>query len=569
MSLRDVIKRLTSRTPTRKAIAIKVNDVGAALAQKGLLDEAIKNFSSAIELDPKVPSFWSNLGNALNLTGETEAACRCFEKGSKLKGAPAHLFDNWGLALADSGRLRDALEAHKKAVALDPGMADALCNLGNAYRAIGRLDDALMNLGAAAALSPGSRSIASSRLYTMNFLTAISPEEVARAHLSWPGADMARAVTFANTRAPDRALRIGYVSSDFRRHSCANFLLPLIERHNKQVIHVTAFSGVQAPDEITQQFRSSTDDWVDIASTTDEEFCEEVRRRSIDILVDCGGHTSSTRLAAFALRAAPIQVSWLGYPHTTGVAAIDARLTDSIATPPGMAPLFSEALVPLPDGFLTYHPLKACKVYATPPCVTAGHVTFGAFHNLAKISDTALELWASILSAVPNSQLKIKTKSFADSRVRAEFESRCMRVGIDLARVELRSWRSREEDHFVDFKDVDVVLDATPYNGATTTCEALWMGVPVVTLLGDRPAGRVGASLLSQIGRPEWVAETQDEYVRIATELAGDQSRLVDVRKALRGEVQRSSLGDASLFARSVEAAYRSLWHNWCANQAT
>ncbi|MBT4741424.1 MAG: tetratricopeptide repeat protein, partial [Rhodospirillaceae bacterium] len=524
MSLRDVLRRLTGQTATRKEIAIKVNDVGTTLAQKGLLDEAIINFSSAIELDPQEPSFWSNLGNALNFSGQTEAACQCFEKGSKLKGAPAHLFDNWGTALTDAGRLHDALEAHKKAVSIDPGMADALSNLGNTYRAIGRLDDALMNLDAAAALSPASRTIASSRLYTMNFLETISPEDIARAHLLWPGADSRRIASFANAPMPDRVLRIGYVSSDFRHHSCANFLLPLIEHHDRHNVHVTAFSGVQAPDEFTERFRSSANDWVDVALTSDEEFCAEVSNRSIDILVDCGGHTSSTRLASFALRAAPIQVSWLGYPHTTGLQAMDARLTDSVGTPSEMEGFFSETLVPLPNGFHTYRPLQGSEIALAPPCVTAGHVTFGAFHNLAKISDTALGLWASVLSSVSNSRLKIKAKSFVDSRVQADFEARCVRAGIDKARLETHGWRSREEDHFSDFNDVDIVLDATPYNGTTTTCEALWMGVPVVTLCGDRPAGRVGASLLTQIDHREWIAETNDDYIRIASDLAGEQS---------------------------------------------
>ncbi|NKB44461.1 MAG: tetratricopeptide repeat protein [Alphaproteobacteria bacterium] len=567
MSLREVFKRLFGRSDKRLEMAAKLNDVGTVLAQRGMLEEAIVNFSGAAKLDPKVPAFWSNLGNALNSIGETEAALKCFEKGRKLKNAPAHLFDNWGGALSGAGRFHEALDAHKKAVALDPGMADALCNLGNTYRAIGRLDDALMNLDAAAAMAPDSKTIASARLYTMNFVENLSPEEIADAHRSWPVPDSPQPAPFANTLDPDRILRVGYVSADFRRHSCAHFLLPLLERHDRAAVHVTAFKSGQASDEFTAKFKQVFDSWVDIGVVSHQDFASEVRSRSIDILIDCGGHTSDTRLSTFAMRAAPVQVSWLGYPHTTGLAAMDAHLTDAVATPPEMAPLFAEKLIALPNGFHTYRPLKGSAQLSPPPSESNGYVTYGAFHNLAKISDSALRLWASILISVPDSRIMVKTKSFLDARVRAEFETRCARFGIDSARLETRSWTPPDQDHFADFEGVDVVLDATPYNGTTTTCEALWMGVPVVTLCGDRPAGRVGASLLTQIGHQEWIAETDEEYVRIAADLADDQSRLVEIRKTLRAELQRSPLGDAALFARSVESAYRSLWHNWCSKQ--
>lgn len=569
MPFRNLFDRFFGPSQIQKRIAIQVNDVGTVLAQKGLLEEAISNFTSAVKLYPTVPEFWSNLGNALHFSGESESACQCFEKGSKLNGAPAHLYDNWGGALADLGRFTEAIEAHKKALAIDPTVPDALSNLGNAYRAMGRIEDALMNLDAAVALAPDSRTIASARLYTLNFLTQLSNEDIAYAHTCWPGARTEAAMSFSNDPDPERILRVGYVSSDFRLHSCANFILPLLEQHDRSGFHVTAFSGVEKPDDVTKRIASSVDAWVNVPALSEQEFFDEVQSRSIDLLIDCSGHTSKTRLAAFLLKPAPVQISWLGYPNTTGLSAMDARLTDAVATPADMANLFSEALVPLPDGFHSYRPVKGDSPTTPLPMVKNGYPTFGAFHNLAKISDRTLALFAEVLSVVPDARLLVKSKSFSDTAARTSFESKCTKFGLDLQRIETRPWRPGVGEHFVDFSDIDIALDATPYNGTTTTCEALWMGVPVITLCGDRPAGRVSASLLTQIKHSEWIAEDDDGYVRIAQELAADQSRLVKIRNTLRDDLLQSSLGDANKFARSVEDAYRSLWRGWCKKQAS
>lgn len=567
MSLSNFFYRILGPSSAQKNVAIQVNDVGTVLAQKGLLEEAIENFTCALNLDPTVPAFWSNLGNALHVAGNIDAACKCFEKGGKLKGAPAPLFDNWGAALFDTVKLEEAMCAHKKAIALDPNQPDALANLGSVYRAAGRLDDALMNMDAAIALDPDSRTIASSRLYTLSFLNDLSIEDLYIEHARWPGASQSPPDGHRNDSDPDRILRVGYVSSDFKTHSCANFLLPLIEHHDRTRVHVTAFSGVDKPDEITERFRGVCDGWVNVGSTSDRDFFSEVRGRAIDILIDCSGHTNGTKLSSFLLRPAPLQISWLGYPNTTGLAAMDFKLTDTVATPAEMQHAYSEKLLPLSDGFHTYRPVNGAADVSPPPCVANGYPTFGAFHNLAKISDAGLEQLSSVLRKVPNGRLLIKSKSFLDPAIRASFERRCVGFGIDRDRLETRPWRPLYEDHFADFADVDIALDATPYNGTTTTCEALWMGVPVVTLIGDKPAGRVSASLLTQIRHPEWIAEDNDDYVRIAAALASDPDRLVKIRQTLRRDIEISSLGNARMFAQSVEGAYRALWQEWCAKQ--
>ena len=529
-----------------------------------MLEEAIVVFSSAVKIKQDDAVLWSNLGNALHHTGKIEEACKCFEKGSQRKNVSAELYDNWGTTLSSINELAESLSAHKKAVALNPEFAHALANLGNTYRYMGRLDDALMNLDAAHAISPSDQTIASARLYTMNFIPVLTNSEVAQAHQLWPVSTNIPMSPFTNGRDPDRILKVGYVSADFRFHSCANFLLPLLERHDKENVHVTAFSSVSRSDQITEQIRDCVDDWVDVGAASDEGLASNVRARSIDILIDCGGHTTSSKLSAFAHRSAPLQISWLGYPNTSGLKAIDFHISDAVTKPPEMADLFAEELLILNNGFHTFRPLVE-KTSASPvPSKISGHITFGVVHNLAKMSDNSLRLWASVLRSVPESRLLIKARSLIDSVVLSEFKSRCILHGLEESRLNILSWKESYGDQITDLDAIDIALDATPYNGTTTTCEAMWMGIPVVTLRGDRPAGRVGASLLTQVGRTEWIADSDEDYIRIARSLAEDAERLSTIRASLRDEMKASTLGDATLFAQSMESAYRKLWQDWC-----
>lgn len=566
--LNRFLKRLLSFLPKRQELAIERNNTGVTLAQDGLIDDAIVNFKAATDLNPREAAYWGNLGSALQNSGKAKEACKIYEQGSRCKNAPAPLFDNWGMALASLDRLSESVAAHRKAIALDPDFSSALVNLGNTYRVMGQLSDALMSMDAAVTKAPGDPYIAGARLYTLNFMPELSAQDIADAHRTWPGGDLQVAVTFPNDRDPDRRLKIGYVSSDFRMHACANFLLPLIQAHDRGRVHVTGFATVNASDALTEAFSSAVDDWIDVTTCNEAAFVNAVRARHIDILIDCGGHTTSSKLGAFTQRLAPVQVSWLGYPNTTGLKAMDYRLTDKVCTPREMSTLFSETLKDLPSGFHTYRPLKETPDPSPPPCIEQGHVTFGVIHNLAKLSNTSLALWASLLKDLPDSRLYVKAKALADESVEQSFRIRCEQAGLDTKRVSLHPWSPSYLDIFSDLANVDVVLDATPYNGTTSTCDALWMGVPVVTLCGDRPSARVGASLLTQIGHPEWIANTDDEYVGIAKQLAGDKAALENLRANLRQDILQSSLGNAARFADTVEQAYRSMWQSWCQNQA-
>ncbi len=563
-----LMKRLLSWSSKRRDLAHQINDVGVTLARQGRIDDAIVNFTAAIDLNPNEAGYWVNLGNALQNSGKAEDACRSYEKGSKCKNASAVLYDSWGLALASLDRLTDSLAAHKKALALDPEFSGVLTNLGNTYRVMGRLTDALMNLDAAIAKTLRDRYIAGARLYTLNFIPSLTAEEIAAEHKKWPGADIEANVNFPNSKDPARLLKVGYVSSDFRMHACANFLLPLFQHHNRDRVHITGFGAIARPDRITKKFKDTADDWIDISSMTESAFVDSVRTREIDILVECGGHTTSSKLGSFTHRPAPVQVSWLGYPNTTGLTAIDYRLTDRVATPPDMADLFTEEFSFLADGFHTYRPLSETPKVMPPPVLAKGHITFGAIHNLAKISEPTLTLYAAVLKEVPESRLFVKAKSLTDEAVLASFKDRCEKVGIDLSRLTVHPWSTAYEIIFNDLQNVDIELDATPYNGTTSTCDALWMGIPVVTLCGDRPSARVGASLLTQVGHPEWIAQTDTEYVRIAKRLASDRQSLAKIRETLRSDLLNSTLGNAAKFAESIENAYRSMWQDWCESHA-
>ena len=298
---------------------------------------------------------------------------------------------------------------------------------------------------------------------------------------------------------------------------------------------------------------------------SDEHLAERIRADGIDILVDLAGHTGENRLGVFARKPAPVQVTWMGYPNTTGLDAIDYRLVDSVTDPIGQADVWaSETLVRLAGGFLCYAGPATALQPTLPPSLATGTLTFGSFNNPAKLSDKTLDAWATLLKRMPQSRLMLKGISFADASTRGLFLSRLDDREIAAERVELVAWQPSEAVHLAQYGHVDIALDPFPYNGTTTTCEALWMGVPVVTLRGDRHGGRVGASLLSQIDLTDLIANSVEEYVEIALALASNPGRLEELRRSLRPRMAASPLCDGPAFARKMEAAFRTMWQHWC-----
>jgi predicted O-linked N-acetylglucosamine transferase (SPINDLY family) len=498
----------------------------------GQLEEAIASCYQAILLKPDFPEAYNNLGNALK----------------------------------DKSQLDEAIAAYRQAISFSPNHPDAHSNLGNALSDLGRLDEAIAAYRQAMALKPRFSDAHSNLLFTLNYHPGLEPATVFEEHLCWNRQQAKPARHFMqphrNDRTPDRRLRIGYVSPDFREHPVGHFLLPLLAQHNHERFEIFCYAQVPASDGKTRQLRSQADHWHNLSGLADAQAADLIRRHQIDILVDLAGHTSNNRLPLFAHKPAPVQVTWLGYPNTTGLATMDYRLTDACADPPGLTEsLHSEQLWRLPQ-------CAWCYQSAVGPPVVArreGPITFGCFNNFAKITEPMLQLWARILHLVPGSRLLLKTGALLGENARQRVRQILGEAGIDAERLELRGYEAAHGDHLALYQRLDVALDTFPYHGTKTTCEALWMGVPVVTLAGQTHASRVGVSLLNNIGLPELVASTPEEYVRLAVELAGDLPRLSQLRSTLRPQMEGSPLMDAPRFAQDVEEAYLAMWRHWCA----
>ena len=548
------------------------SNLGGALNDQGRPDEAFDAYRAALALAPDDAVVHSNLGTALIYQGKLDEAEAAFRQALALAPDFADAHNNLGNALRDKRQWRDAVAAYRSALALAPDFAAAHNNLGGALKDQGRLAEAIAAYRASIAHKPDFTAAHSNLVFSMNYDAAATQQTIFAESLAWHATHAAslgrRAAGHANAPDPERRLRVGYVSPDFREHSVAYFLEPLIAAHDRAAFEVFCYAHVARPDQRTERFRGLADTWRSTVGMTDADLATAVRADGIDILVDLAGHTGGNRLLAFARRPAPLQLSWLGYPNTTGTEAIDARLTDAIADPPGSGDaLHSETLVRLPNGFLCYAPPADAPAIGGPPARSAGHVTFGSFNALAKITPAVVAAWARILLGAPGSRMVMKSGPLADQATRARYLELFAAAGVDAGRVDLRAWIEARTGHLGAYQAIDIALDPFPYNGTTTTCEALWMGVPVVTLAGDRHAGRVGASLLTRIGLAELVAETTDGYVETAVRLAGDLDGLPARRLALRDRMMLSPLCDAAGFARDVEAAYRAMWRRWCAGR--
>jgi protein O-GlcNAc transferase len=374
-------------------------------------------------------------------------------------------------------------------------------------------------------------------------------------------------ISFAqrNLREIDRPLRVGYVSPDFYLHAVTFFFEPLLAHHDRSKIVPLCYSETRKPDAVTARLRSHSAQWRDIYGMSDAQVVSRIRADEIDILVDLAGHMGDNRLTVFSGKAAPIQVAWLGYPNTTGLTTIDYRLTDAVADPPGLTDrYYTERLFRLPRGFLCYQPPVSAPAVGAPPFRMKRGVTFGSCNNLSKVTFGVIGLWSAILRAVPGSRLILKAASLTDIPTREPYYREFEKHGIPRDRLDFRGINWKLADHQSVYNEIDVALDPFPYNGATTTCEAMWMGVPVITLAGNVHAGRVGASILAQMGLTDLVAESLDDYIRIAVELAKDPTRLLELRASLRDRMTTSPLCDAKAFALAVEDAYRTMWRNWC-----
>ena len=478
--------------------------------------------------------------------------------------------DAWnlaGLLAAQRSELSAAVRFYRQAVSLDPGFVEAHNNQGAALSALGRAGEALACFQQALEVRPGDRAAFDNLLLAALCVPELPPAEVAALHRRWGQSVEAQVAPLVLPASRDRGesarpLKVGYVSADFKRHSVAWFLEPILAHHDPQRVKVHGYANMAGSgDEITARLRRHCAVFRSLVGVSDADAARQIAADGIDVLVDLAGHTAGHRLGIFAHRPAPVQITYLGYPATTGLSRIQYRLTDAVADPVGLTEaLHTEELVRLPRGFLCYAPPVQPQPALQPPAATAGVVTFGSFNDASKLSDQVLGVWAEVLAGVPQARLRLKAKGLADSGGRQRVLDYLRARGVDPGRVELMAFKAELEEHLGLYAGVDIALDTFPYNGTTTTCEALWMGVPVVTLAGEAHVSRVGASLLRALDLPELVTDSEGEYVSAAVKLAGEMERLRQLRTGLRQRMRASSLLDASAFVRGLEDVYLQLW---------
>ena len=559
---------------------------GFYMAYRSAADTALaasKNAQKAehtSELKRLAQHYLRNLGKQLQ-NAKHPQALPVFQEAVELGPADVETLIGYGFCLERHGMLSAAVEAFQRAIAIDPKSADAFCELGSALYALRRWHESTEAFRNALRIDP-EHKVARTNLVTcdlMHYLyqDGLPPEELFVRHRLW-GEEVtaelapitaAEAKPFANTRNPDRPLRVGFVSADFNDHPVAHFLAPLLAHYDRTAIEVYCYAERERMDAYTEVLQTTGGIWrIRSRNDSDTALREQLRRDIIDIVIDLSGQTGGSQLRALAVRSTPLAASWLGYPATTGLPAIDWRITDALADPLGYERYHVEKLLRLPGGFLCYEPRADAPAVEPLPALTRGAITFGSFNNILKLTLSTIRRWAAILDAVPRSRLLIKAASFADPPIRASYQQQLIDAGIDARRLELRAHVLEASGHLGVYNEIDIALDPLVYNGTTTTCEALWMGVPVITMIGDRHATRVGYDLLSRIGLSDLAANDADSYVAIATGLAADLPRLAQIRLELRERMQRSTLCDAANFAKEFEAGLRGIWREWCARHA-
>lgn len=546
--------------------------LGVLNHQEGSSDNAINLITRALRYKSDYSSAYNSLGVIFNDLGRLEEAIASCNRALHLASGYAEAHYNLGNALIGQGRLEEATASYSQAITLKPDYAKAHNNLGKALREQGRLEEAVTCYNQAIRLKPDYFHAFSNLLYCLNFMSDITQEEIYSKSLKLGNIieDITQKVfcIFENSTIKDRKLRIGYVSPDFRRHSVAYFIEPVLEAHNREKVETFCYANVKKDDDVTQRLKVKADHWVSILGMEDETVTTRILKDRIDILVDLAGHTKDNNLTVFARRPAPIQVTWLGFPNTTGLRSMDYRLTDTVADPEGEADkLHSEKLIRLKHGFLCYQPTDHSPEVDPSPFPANGYITFGSFNNLTKSTMSVLKTWARILHAVPDSRLLLKTRQLRDKGTRIRLKETFVKEGIAPERIDLHPVFVDQTEHLRLYGKVDIGLDPFPYNGTTTTCEALWMGVPVVALLGNRHAGRVSASILMRLGLQELIAASVEDYIELARTLAHDQKKLHDMRLNLRDRMKNSELMDKKLFTGHLEEIFQLLWHNYCKNK--
>ncbi len=528
-------------------------------------DDAVEFAREIVENDPSRAFVIYALATVFRKTGQLDKAEQWYKK--ILKGGQDNSACNeLGTICRAQGRLSEAIQYRRKALQAYPDDAGVCNNLARDLIQAGEIKEGFDLLRKSVERAPEHADIRSNFLNHLHHLPDLDPQVLFDEHEQWgrlhAPPTLAR-VSHNNPADPDRRLRVGYISPDFRTHSVAYFFEPLLDGHDRRNVEVYGYGNVTFPDRMTERLKRKFDHYRNVRGLRDETVARIIEQDRIDILVELAGHSDGNRLLVLARKPAPIQVTYLGYPDTTGIQAVDYRLTDDLADSPQSQQFHTEKLVFLPDGFLCYRPPDFAPPVASPPAARKGYITFGSFNNSCKINPLIIALWAQILNAQPGSRLLLKFRAGDDQQVRERYFRRFERLGIPRDRVHIYGFKPAVE-HLQLYGEVDIALDTYPYNGTTTTCDALWMGVPVISLVGECHVSRVGLSILTRVGLEFFAASTHQDYIDRAAALAAKPHALVKMRASMRQRMLAGRLCDANGFARSVETAYRKMWQRWC-----
>jgi predicted O-linked N-acetylglucosamine transferase (SPINDLY family) len=535
----------------------------------GRPDQSLFYAQRAVELDPDSVSNLTNLGVVLLTCGKSAQAIPPLRRSLSLAPHNQETLVALANALTLERQAGEALDHCRAGLALGWHSQLAVTCAG-AMLALGDYEHAATFIKDALTKSPGETRLASSLALTMVLLPSGDPKEQSQAHrvagLLVEQASTPAMGRYTPIKDRQRRLRVALVSPDFRQHSVTYFIEPFLEAYDRSALEVVCYSTNVLTDEVTARLRSRAALWRDAGSLSDAQLAEQVIRDRVDIAIDLAGYTQGHRLGAFAARLAPIQITYLGYPDTTGLVKMDYRIVDSLTDSPGTDDRCTEKLIRLDPCFLCWKPPQESPDPAASHIRhPASDIVFGSFNDARKNNPHLFALWARILAACPGATLALKSMNFGDPTVVQRTLAGLATAGVGSERVQILQPAATVAGHLAQYSQIDIGLDPTPYNGTTTTCEALWMGVPVVTLAGNRHAGRVGVSLLTSAGLPELVANDEDDYVRVATQLAHDPERLSDYRSTLRQRLSASPLCDAASFSRRFESALREAWARWCA----
>lgn len=560
----------------RKAIEFKPDfvaahtNLGNLLREIGRQEESIVCYRQALSFKPDFAIAHNNLGNTLRDIGDLDGALASFRQALTFDANSVEALNNLGNVLWECGQLDEALQSLRHALQINPQFASAYSNLGNVLLDCRQLGEAIASHRQAIARLPDFAGVYDNLLMTLQYESKLSRQHLFDAHREF-GERFALPLkgqwqTGSYNRDPSKRLKIGYVSGDFRKHAVAFFIEPVFVNRDTSQVEIFCYSNSATHDAVTDRLIAATDHWRPCFGMTDEQLAQQIHADGIDILVDLSGHSFRNRLLAFARKPAPVQVTYLGYPSGTGLAAVDYRLTDHYAEPEaGTDPAdryYTEKLFRLPNSLWCYQPSSDMPEVTALPALTNGYLTFGSFNNVNKISSDCIALWSTLLHSLPTSRLVMVT--VPEGAVRANLAAQFAEQGIDLARISFYGKLPAPEFQR-QLQQMDITLDPLPVNGATTTCESLWLGVPVLTLVGERFLSRAGLSVLSAAQMTEFAAATPAQFVDIAIALANDLPRLAAIRAGLRERLRGSALLDQQLYTRNLEHAYRQMWRDYLA----